>query len=31
MAEVTGVDSETRAVVLMEGRRVAYDYLILAT
>jgi NADH dehydrogenase len=31
MAEVTGVDTHARAVVLMEGRRVAYDYLIIAT
>ncbi len=31
MAEVTGVDTHARAVVLTEGRRVAYDYLILAT
>src|SRR5262249_46361884 len=31
MAEVTGVDTDARAVVLMGGRRVAYDYLILAT
>jgi NADH dehydrogenase len=31
MAEVTGVDTHARAVVLMEGTRIAYDYLILAT
>jgi NADH dehydrogenase len=31
MAEVTGVDVSARAVVLTAGRRIAYDYLILAT
>jgi NADH:ubiquinone reductase (H+-translocating) len=31
MAEVTGVDVSARAVLLMGGRRIAYDYLILAT
>jgi len=31
MAEVTGVDIDARAVLLTEGKRVAYDYLILAT
>jgi NADH:ubiquinone reductase (H+-translocating) len=31
MAEVTGVDVSARAVLLAENRRVAYDYLILAT
>src|SRR5215468_4106438 len=31
MAEVTGLDVDGRAVLLAEGKRVAYDYLILAT
>ena len=31
MAEVAGVDVDGRAVLLMGGRRIAYDYLILAT
>jgi NADH:ubiquinone reductase (H+-translocating) len=31
MAEVTGVDIDARAVLLTEGRRMTYDYLILAT
>src|SRR5215831_17933226 len=31
MAEVTGVDAGSRAILLMDGMRIAYDYLILAT
>jgi len=31
MAEVAGVDIDARAVLFMGGRRIAYDYLVLAT
>lgn len=31
MAEVTGIDTATRAVLLRDGRRLPYDYLVLAT